>query len=246
MAKLSKANSHELLVQAYSPMTIRFFILQAQYRSTVDFSNEALQASEKGLNRLMDAINALHKITPNDSSSAQVASEIKALREKCYEAMNDDLNSPIVIAHLFDGTKLINNIIAGNATITSEDLELLKETFHLFCFDILGLKEKEYFLLTINRHALIENKENFKELVERLILESHGTTIVAPLHTYVRDAINELNIKAPNLHILPPQSYLSFGYLTNKAKAIITDSGNVAEEATFLGIPCQIQKQCVP
>jgi len=105
-------------------------------------------------------------------------------------------------------------------------------------FDILGLKEKEYFLLTINRHALIENKENFKELVERLILESHGTTIVAPLHTYVRDAINELNIKAPNLHILPPQSYLSFGYLTNKAKAIITDSGNVAEEATFLGIPC--------
>ena len=134
--------THELLVQAYSPMTIRFFILQAQYRSTVDFSNEALQASEKGLNRLMDAINALHKITPNDSSSAQVAGDIKALQEKCYEAMNDDLNSPIVIAHLFDATKLINNIVAGNATITSEDLESLKETFHLFCFDILGLKEE--------------------------------------------------------------------------------------------------------
>jgi len=105
-------------------------------------------------------------------------------------------------------------------------------------FDILGLKESNYILLTINRHALLENKDNFKELIERLILESKGTPIVAPLHTYVRDLINELNIKAPNLHILPPQSYLSFGYLTNKAKAIVTDSGNVAEEATFLGIPC--------
>jgi len=105
-------------------------------------------------------------------------------------------------------------------------------------FDILGLKDSNYILLTINRHALLENKDNFKELIERLILESKGTPIVAPLHTYVRDLINELNIKAPNLHILPPQSYLSFGYLTNKAKAIVTDSGNVAEEATFLGIPC--------
>ena len=105
-------------------------------------------------------------------------------------------------------------------------------------FDILGLKEHNYILLTINRHALIENKENFKELIERLISEAKGTPIVAPLHAYVRDVISELNIKAPNLYILPPQSYLSFGYLTSKAKAIVTDSGNVAEEATFLGIPC--------
>ena len=105
-------------------------------------------------------------------------------------------------------------------------------------FNILGLKEKEYILLTINRHALLENKENFKLLIERLIAESKGTPIVAPLHNYVRDVINELNIKAPNLHILPSQSYLSFGYLTSKAKAIVTDSGNIAEEATFLGIPC--------
>jgi len=105
-------------------------------------------------------------------------------------------------------------------------------------FGVLGLKEQSYILLTINRHALIENKENFKELIERLISEAKGTPIVAPLHTYVRDVISELNIKASNLHILPPQSYLSFGYLTSKAKAIVTDSGNVAEEATFLGIPC--------
>jgi len=130
--------SHKLLSQAYSPMTIRFFILQAHYRSTVDFSNEALQASEKGLSRLMEAVNGLDKITPETSSTV----ETKSLRTKCYEAMNDDLNSPIVIAHLFDGAKMINNIIAGNDTITLDDLNDLKETFHLFCFDILGLKRE--------------------------------------------------------------------------------------------------------
>ena len=121
-----------------SPMTIRFFILQAHYRSTVDFSNEALQAAEKGLGRMMDAVNGLEKITPSATSSV----DVKAVREKCYEAMNDDLNTPIVIAHLFDGARMINNIIAGNDTITAEDLKDLKETFHLFCFDILGLKEE--------------------------------------------------------------------------------------------------------
>ena len=130
--------SHKLLAQAYSPMTIRFFILQAHYRSTVDFSNEALQAAEKGLARLMDAVNGLEKITPSATSSV----DVKSLRENCYEAMNDDLNTPIVIAHLFDGARMINNIIAGNDTITAEDLKDLKETFHLFCFDILGLKEE--------------------------------------------------------------------------------------------------------
>ncbi|WP_291530568.1 cysteine--tRNA ligase [Bacteroides sp. UBA939] len=130
--------SHKLLAQAYSPMTIRFFILQAHYRSTVDFSNEALQAAEKGLARLMDAVNGLEKITPSAASSV----DAKSLRKNCYEAINDDLNTPIVIAHLFDGARMINNIIAGNDTITAEDLKDLKETFHLFCFEILGLKEE--------------------------------------------------------------------------------------------------------
>lgn len=105
-------------------------------------------------------------------------------------------------------------------------------------FSVLGLKEKNYILLTINRHALLNNKANFKELLEMLIEKSNGMPIVAPLHSYVSDAIKELQIKAPNLHILLPQSYLAFGFLINKAKAIVTDSGNVAEEATFLGIPC--------
>ena len=92
--------THKLLAQAYTPMTIRFFILQAHYRSTVDFGNEALQASEKGLQRLMEAIDALDKITPSATTSEGI--NVKELRAKCYEAMNDDLNTPIVIAQSFD------------------------------------------------------------------------------------------------------------------------------------------------
>ena len=125
------------LSQAYSPMTIRFFILQAHYRSTVDFSNEALQAAEKGLERLMDAWHTLQKLTPTDATTA----EVKDLRQKCDDAMNDDLNSPIVIAHLFDACRAINSIAAGTATITAADLQELRDTFSLYCFDILGLRE---------------------------------------------------------------------------------------------------------
>ncbi len=130
--------SHPLLTQAYSPMTIRFFILQAHYRSTVDFSNEALQASEKGLQRLLEGVANLDKITPTATSTA----DIKNLRAQCAEAMNDDLNTPIVISHLFDATRVINNVIAGNNTLSAEDLKELKEVFHLYLFDVLGLKEE--------------------------------------------------------------------------------------------------------
>ena len=151
--------SNKTLTQAYSPMTIRFFILQAHYRSTVDFSNEALQAAEKGLARLMDAVHGLEKIVPGKASTVNV----KTLRAECYEAMNDDLNSPIVIAHLFDGARMINNIIAGNDTITAEDLKELKETFHLFCFDILGLKEEN----TSNE----EREAAFGKVVDMLLAE---------------------------------------------------------------------------
>ena len=129
--------SNKNLDKAYSPMTIRFFILQAHYRSTVDFSNDALQAAEKGLERLMDAVHALDKIQPSDTTSVQLAD----LREKCYDAMDDDLNTPIVIAHLFDAARTINSLADGKATITAEDLAALKGTFHMFCFDILGLQE---------------------------------------------------------------------------------------------------------
>lgn len=129
---------HPTLQQAYSAMTIRFFILQAHYRSTVDFSNEALQAAEKGLSRLMEAYGHLMKLKPSATSTV----DTKGLREKCFEAMNDDLNSPIVISHLFDATRAINSIKDGKATITEEDLKELQEVFHLFLFDILGMKDE--------------------------------------------------------------------------------------------------------
>ena len=89
----------------------------------------------------MEAIDALDKITPSSTTSEGI--NVKELRAKCYEAMNDDLNTPIVIAQLFEGARIINNIIAGNATISAEDLKDLKETFHLFSFDIMGLKEEK-------------------------------------------------------------------------------------------------------
>ncbi len=131
--------NHPLLQQAYSPMTIRFFILQAHYRSTVDFSNEALQASEKAYNRLMEGWNNLAKIVPAPTSTI----DVKELRAKCYEAMNDDLSTPIVISHLFDGVRIINTVLAGNATLSQADIDDLRETMRLFMFDVLGLVESK-------------------------------------------------------------------------------------------------------
>lgn len=104
-------------------------------------------------------------------------------------------------------------------------------------FSIMGLKEKNYLLLTLNRHALINNDAMLKALFTTL-LEKTDQPIVAPLHTYVKNKLTSLGIASERLHILPPQPYLSFGYLVSQATAIVTDSGNVAEEATFLGIPC--------
>ena len=132
------AGSNKLLTQAYSPMTIRFFILQAHYRSTVDFSNDALQAAEKGLARLLDAYASLEKLKASESSSV----DIKGLRAKCFEAMNDDLNTPIVISHLFDATRAINSVKDGKDTISEADLQELREVFHLFIFDLLGLRDE--------------------------------------------------------------------------------------------------------
>lgn len=131
--------SHNMLEKAYSPMTIRFFILQAHYRSTVDFSNEALQAAEKGFSRLMQAYKTLQKLQPAKTSSVS----IEEYRKKCYDAMNDDFNSPILIAHLFDITKVINSVNDKKATLTQADIDELKGIFDTFVFDILGLKDEQ-------------------------------------------------------------------------------------------------------
>ena len=127
---------HKLLSQPFSPMTIRFFILQAHYRSTLDFSNDALIAAEKAYQRLSEGWENLNKIIPGTDSTV----DIKNLREKCYEAMNDDLSSPIVISYLFDAVRIINTILSGKASINETELQELKEIFQTFMFDILGLK----------------------------------------------------------------------------------------------------------
>ena len=137
------AGTHEKLERAYSPMTIRFFILQAHYRSTVDFSNEALQAAEKGLERLLDAHKALKSIIPDASSKGEeVKMEyVEELRQKCYDAMNDDFATPNVISQLFDATRVINSIVDKKMSISSEVLAKLTEVFELFAFDLLGLRK---------------------------------------------------------------------------------------------------------
>jgi cysteinyl-tRNA synthetase len=130
------SGEHEALERAYSPMTIRFFILQAHYRSTLDFSNEALQAAEKGLKRLTLAMEALDAIKPSDTDSTPV----QGIREKCYQALNDDFNSPVAMAHLFDAVRIINAAKDGKETLTRESINYLKETFSIFMNDIFGLR----------------------------------------------------------------------------------------------------------
>lgn len=130
--------SHALLERKYAPMTIRFFVLQAHYRGTLDFSNEALIAAEKGLSKLYSAAETLHKLSPGTTSTEN----IQAWIDRCHEAMNDDFNSPKLIAELFDATRIINSIQQGNSTLTESDLELLKENFNLFFYDILGMKRE--------------------------------------------------------------------------------------------------------
>ncbi len=128
--------AHDSLQKAYSPMTIRFFILQAHYRSTLDFSNEALLAAEKGLKRLLQALETLEKL----KASAKSSVGLESIEEKCYQAMNDDFNSPIAIAHLFDAVRIINSVHDGKDTLSAADLESLKNTFRTFVVDIFGLK----------------------------------------------------------------------------------------------------------
>lgn len=132
--------SHESLDKPYSPMTIRFFILSAHYRGTVDFSNEALQASEKGLEKLMNGITDISRITASAESDAQTKAVVSDLRQKCYDAMNDDFSTPQVISYLFEACAVINKLTDHKATISADDLKELTDTIHLFAFDLLGLK----------------------------------------------------------------------------------------------------------
>ncbi|HYG50473.1 MAG TPA: DALR domain-containing protein, partial [Flavobacteriales bacterium] len=132
--------NHPLLEKGYSPMAVRFFMMQTHYRSTLDFSNEALQASEKGYARLMNAIKLLDKLRAGTTST----SNIEELKQKCYEAMNDDFNAPVLVASLFEGARIINSVNDGKESITREDLSLLNKLMHDFTFDVLGLKDEKH------------------------------------------------------------------------------------------------------
>ena len=132
------SGDHQLLSQSYSPMTIRFFMLQAHYRSTVDFSNEALQAAEKGLQKLMKAFETVKKIKPALSSTV----DISGLKGKCYDAMNDDLNTPVLLSSLFEAVKYINSANDGTDKLSTADIESLNRLLRIFVFDILGLKDE--------------------------------------------------------------------------------------------------------
>ena len=135
------AGNHHLLEQPFSPMTIRFFILQAHYRSTVDFSNDALVAAEKGLARLTEAYQRLMKIKASAVTElSTVNCELSTLAMRCQEAMDDDLNSPIVISHLFDSARAINTVFDGKGTISEADLEELRAVWKTYAMDILGLQ----------------------------------------------------------------------------------------------------------
>ena len=177
------SGNHSSLGKAYSPMAIRFFILQAHYGSTIDFSNDALYAAEKGLKKLMTAISTLDKLKSSDKSSV----EVKSLREKCYAALNDDFNSPIVISHLFDGVKMINSIKDGKNTISEEDLILLKKIFNDFAFEILGLQEEETAgnddLIDKLMESILSIRKNAKEQKDYATADK------------IRDELNKINIQ---------------------------------------------------
>jgi cysteinyl-tRNA synthetase len=131
---------HPLLEKGYSPMAVRFFMMQTHYRSTLDFSNEALQASEKGYSRLMAGIKTMETLKTSSTSTSNIAE----LKKKCYEAMNDDFNSPILVANLFEGVRIINSVNDGKETITVEDLTMLKELMKAFTFDVMGLRPEQH------------------------------------------------------------------------------------------------------
>jgi cysteinyl-tRNA synthetase len=175
--------NHELLDQAYTPMTVRFFILQAHYRGTVDFSNAALQAAEKAYERIMDGWHRLAELKAADTSSIK----LDDYATRCAEAMNDDLNTAQVIATLFDACKVINQVNDGNATLTQADIDALKATFQTYLFDVLGVRDDA----TGNGEGV--NLEPYKKAVD-LLLEMRRNAKAAKdwaTSDLIRDRLNE-------------------------------------------------------
>ncbi|MED9961707.1 MAG: cysteine--tRNA ligase [Bacteroidales bacterium] len=146
------SGSHPKLDKAYSPMTIRFFILQAHYRSTLDFSNEALSAAEKGMKKLFETQRNINNLPTSDKTSV----DFNAIFTKCVEAMCDDFNTPVVIANMFEISRLVNLISDKKETITEQDKAALKENYEIIFNQILGMKGEQ----SDNSNTIIEGLMN--------------------------------------------------------------------------------------
>ncbi|WP_282017473.1 cysteine--tRNA ligase [Salegentibacter mishustinae] len=179
------SGNNDVLDKPFSPNVTRFFMLQANYRSILDFSDEALKASEKGFNRLMDAYHAIDELPISDKSSI----DTKSWKQSCYDAMNDDFNSPILIAKLFDAVKMINNIKEEAATITSEDKEELQKTMSAFMFDVLGLLDK-----VSENNDTSDKLSSTIELLIKLRAEARNNKDFA-LSDQIRDQLQEMGIQ---------------------------------------------------
>ena len=179
------SGNNDVLTKAFSPNVVRFFILQAHYRSILDFSSEALLGSEKGFNRLMEGYHSIPELPTSEKSNFDLA----AWKQSCYDAMNDDLNSPILIAKLFDAVKTINSIKEGSVTITEDDRDQLKETMSSFMFDILGLLD------SVSENENGEEKlTGTIELLIKLRAEARNNKNFA-LSDQIRDQLQEIGIQ---------------------------------------------------
>jgi cysteinyl-tRNA synthetase len=179
------SGNNDVLDKPFSPNVTRFFMLQANYRSILDFSDEALKASEKGFNRLMDAYHAIDELPVSDKSSV----DIKSWKQSCYDAMNDDFNSPILIAKLFDAVKMINNIKEEAATITLKDKDELQKTMSAFMFDVLGLLDK-----VSENNDTSDKLSSTIELLIKLRAEARNNKDFA-LSDQIRDQLQEMGIQ---------------------------------------------------
>jgi cysteinyl-tRNA synthetase len=177
------AGTHSLLEKAFSPMTIRFYMLQAHYGSPVDFSNEALKAAEQGLARLLKGIDVLNKLKPSTTSSVDVSD----LMEQTYEAMSDDLNTPIALGYLFEGIRIVNTVNDGKATLSSADLALTKNFMHTFAFEIFGLSTEKN----------VSDDSSLTDRLVQLLLEQRQQAKARKDYTssdHIRDQLSALGI----------------------------------------------------
>lgn len=178
------SGENAILSKAFAPAVVRFFMLQAHYRSVLDFSDEAILASERGFNRLMEAV----KHSGELPVSAQSTVDIQGWRQQCYDAMNDDFNSPILISHLFEGVRLVNVIKEGKEQINAEDLALFTSLLHAFVFDVLGLE---------STNIMAANNDKLEGVVSMLIQmrnEARANKDFA-MSDHIRDELAKLNIQ---------------------------------------------------